>query len=67
MSEYTEQKVKDARSLLALKVREIDAQVSECETLADKYNLSFRMEPCYGAGATYDGEEAEWFASSEQC
>ena len=48
-------------------VAEFESALSKAEAIADKHNLSFSLEPTYGAGCTYNGEEGEWHASSQSC
>ena len=45
----------------------IDDAINAAEVFADKYNLDFRINPAYGMGGRYDGEEGEWNPSSQSC
>lgn len=58
---------KDATFELARLVAEFNAALDAAESFACAHNLSFRIDPCYGAGASFDGEEGEWYASSQSC
>ena len=45
----------------------IDEAINAAFVFADKYNLDFYINPAYGMGGYYDGEEGEWNASSQSC
>ena len=61
----------EANKLLASKVAEFEAILTEAEEIADAYGLSFNVKTCYGAGADFYGRgtiadpEAEWESSNE--
>lgn len=54
-----------ANNLLSEKLSQAQALISECETLADQYELDFSVDLAYGMGGTY--EEGEWHPSSQSC
>lgn len=54
-----------ANNLLSDKLEQARALISECEALADKYQLEFSMDIAYGMGGYY--EEGEWNPSSQSC
>ena len=57
----------EANQKLSELVAAFNSALYEAESFADTHNLSFRIDPCYGAGASYDGGEGEWYASSQSC
>ena len=66
----------EAVKALADKVKEFNEALSEAESIADKYKLSFSISPAYGMGGTYDDDpeervgedwESSWESSSANC
>lgn len=55
------------RNLMAEAKAKLINAFSEAEAVADKYELSFSIDPAYGMGGTYDGEDGEWCPSSQSC
>jgi hypothetical protein len=64
---FTEEEMQEGVALLAAATSAIDTAFVEAEEIADKYGLEFSINPSYGMGGWYDGEEAEWYASSQSC
>lgn len=68
---------KELQQELAALVNKFNSALAEAEAFATEHKLSFRIEPCYGAGASFDGAEVGeenyqgnedgWFASSQSC
>lgn len=69
---------KELQQELAALVSKFESALAEAEAFATEHKLSFRIDPCYGAGATFDGAEVGetnewgeetygWFASSQSC
>jgi hypothetical protein len=60
----TEQEIKEEMKRL---VYEAEAKLVEAERFAEENKIGFSWEPAYGMGGWYDGEEQQWYPSSESC
>lgn len=69
---------KEATVELARLVKAFNDALTEAESFATEHKLSFRIDPSYGMGGTFDGESVGekdewgeesdgWFASSQSC
>lgn len=57
---------KAAAELIAFKMAEVYALISECEQIATKNDVSFEFDFTYGMGGTYYPDDG-WNPSSQSC
>ena len=68
----------EASKRLATLVAAFNSALNEAESFAIEHKLSFRINPSYGMGGTFDGEEYGqlneydeesdgWYSSSQSC
>ena len=62
----------EALKIIATKMGQAEALISECEDLADEHDVDFSFHPAYGMGGWYKGEkdgygEEGWNPSSQSC
>lgn len=57
----------EAGNIMSKLSDEIDSAIDKATSFADRYNLDFSLNPAYGMGGTYDGEDGEWHPSSQSC
>lgn len=57
----------DDKDIMKELVRKIESAFAEAENFADENDLGFNIYPTYGMGGYYDGEEGQWYPSSESC
>ena len=67
--EYGSVEYKEVMAKIKLALDKAQSAIWEAEALADEAGVSFAFNAgdCYGAGASYDGEEGEWHSSSQNC
>lgn len=67
----------EANKKLSEMVETFNKALRDAEAFATEHKLSFSIDPCYGAGASFDGAEVGienyqgnedgWYASSQSC
>lgn len=67
----------EASKKLSELVDTFNKALREAEAFATEHKLSFSIDPCYGAGASFDGNDVGeenyqgnvdgWYASSQSC
>jgi hypothetical protein len=59
-------RLQEGNALLADAVKKFELALTEAESIADKYGLSFNIYPSYGMGGSYSSEDG-WTSSSNNC
>jgi len=58
----------EAACVIADRLSRIEELLAECVSIANDTGVLFDFDVAgYGMGGTYDGEDEDWYASSQSC